>query len=240
MQSDTPTSKTTAAFELKGSLFTLAVLHLFSSDMNAFIAELRWYAQKTPNLFKSMPVIIDLQRITQDEQALDFISLQHHLKQHGLIPVGVRHGNEKLNVAAQTAGLALIASQSNKSMTAKTKSKTPTESKTTQATNLIITTPVRSGQQIYAKESNLIIIAAVSHGAEILADGCIHVYGILRGRALAGIKGDHQARIFCQQLDAELVSIAGYYKLHEDLPKIQAPVTQIYLEGNKVLIEGMG
>jgi septum site-determining protein MinC len=83
----------------------------------------------------------------------------------------------------------------------------------------IIYQPVRSGQQIYAKGGDLIILAAVSPGAEILADGNIHVYGALRGRALAGVRGDTRARIFCHSLEAELVSIAGHYKISEDLQK---------------------
>ncbi|MEX1668838.1 septum site-determining protein MinC [Zhongshania guokunii] len=83
----------------------------------------------------------------------------------------------------------------------------------------IITTPIRSGQQVYAPGGDLIIMAAVSAGAEVLADGNIHVYGALRGRALAGVKGDSSARIFCQSLEAELVSIAGTFKVDEDLRK---------------------
>jgi septum site-determining protein MinC len=81
----------------------------------------------------------------------------------------------------------------------------------------IITSPVRGGQQIYAQGCDLIVLAPVSAGAELLADGNIHVYGPMRGRALAGIKGNGAARIFCQQMGAELLSIAGQYKVAEDL-----------------------
>ena len=81
----------------------------------------------------------------------------------------------------------------------------------------VITTPIRGGQQVYAQGGDLIVLAPVSAGAELLADGNIHVYGPMRGRALAGIKGDRTARIFCQQLGAELLSIAGQYKVAEDL-----------------------
>lgn len=84
----------------------------------------------------------------------------------------------------------------------------------------IIIEPVRSGQQIYARGGDLIVLGAVSHGAELLADGHIHVYGPLRGRALAGVTGDIHAHIFCQSLEAELISIAGHYKMSEDIEKI--------------------
>jgi septum site-determining protein MinC len=81
----------------------------------------------------------------------------------------------------------------------------------------VVTTPVRGGQQIYAPGGDLLVLAPVSAGAELLADGNIHVYAPMRGRALAGIKGNSQARIFCRMLAAELISIAGRYKVAEDL-----------------------
>lgn len=241
MQPSTLISKTTPAFELKGSLITLTVLHLLSHDLNTFLAQLRRHAQKTPNLFTNMPLVIDLQRINRIEEEIDFTGIQHHLRQHGLIPVGIRHGSEKQNTAAQAAGLALLSNSTNQS-SATAKAKTVSEKKpasTLPAHTMLITSPVRSGQQIYAKDANLVIIAPVSHGAELLSDGHIHVYGSLRGRALAGITGDKSARIFCQQLDAELVSIAGYYKLHDALPEIQAPITQVFLDGEQICIEAV-
>ena len=239
MQSSTTSHKALHAFELKGSLVTLTVLHLLNSDPNQFIADLRRHAHHTPNLFKNMPVIIDLQRINRDEKEIDFAMLQHQLKQHGLIPVGVRHGNEKQNIAAENAGLPLLSHQNPNSHAAKAKTQ-QTEKSAQHSNTMVISVPIRSGQQIYAKDASLIILAQVSNGAEILADGHIHVYGALRGRALAGIKGDKTARIFCQQLDAELVSIAGYYKLHDDLPANHgAPITQIYLDNEKICIEGI-
>lgn len=98
----------------------------------------------------------------------------------------------------------------------------------------MVTTPIRGGQQIYAQGGDLIVLAPVSPGAELLADGNIHVYGPLRGRALAGIKGDTSARIFCQQLAAEMVSIAGQYKVAEDLRRdpLWAEAVRISLSGD--------
>ncbi|HBB24549.1 MAG TPA: septum site-determining protein MinC, partial [Pseudomonas sp.] len=98
----------------------------------------------------------------------------------------------------------------------------------------VVTTPIRGGQQIYAQGGDLIVLAPVSPGAELLADGNIHVYGPLRGRALAGIKGDTSARIFCQQLAAEMVSIAGQYKVAEDLRRdpLWAEAVRISLSGD--------
>jgi septum site-determining protein MinC len=114
------------------------------------------------------------------------------------------------------------------------------EERLVQRTSRVVTRPVRSGQQIYAEGADLIVLAQVSEGAEVLADGNIHIYGSLRGRALAGVKGDESARIFCQSLDAELVSVAGNFVLQDMLPKelIKKPV-QISLKGEKVVVEAL-
>ena len=101
-----------------------------------------------------------------------------------------------------------------------------------------MTQPIRSGMQVYAKETDLIITNSVSIGAEIMADGNIHVYGALRGRALAGMKGDKNARIFCQSLEAELVSIAGFYCLRDAL-SVPAGACQIYLKNDHIQVEAL-
>ncbi|MAB25605.1 MAG: septum site-determining protein MinC [Pseudomonadales bacterium] len=105
----------------------------------------------------------------------------------------------------------------------------------------LITEPVRSGQQVYARGGDLIVMAPVSAGAELLADGHIHVYGPLRGRALAGVQGNTEARIFCQNLEAELVSIAGQYKVAEDLRKEQhwKQAVHISLAGDSLKISAL-
>ena len=102
----------------------------------------------------------------------------------------------------------------------------------------LVTTHIRSGQQVYQTDGDLIVINTVNTGAEVLADGNIHVYGALRGRALAGVKGDTSARIFCQSLEAELISIAGKYKILESIAaEWHGKAVQIYLEGDELKIE---
>ncbi|HAG30490.1 MAG TPA: septum site-determining protein MinC, partial [Alteromonas macleodii] len=98
--------------------------------------------------------------------------------------------------------------------------------------------PVRSGQQVYAEGGDLVVTASVSEGAELLADGNIHVYGTLRGRALAGVKGNTGARVFCQSLDAELISIAGQFIMHETVKgECWKKPAQVYLEDETLRIE---
>src|SRR3984893_16049632 len=97
----------------------------------------------------------------------------------------------------------------------------PAPARPSRAAPRLVTEPVRSGTQIYARGTDLVVTAAVSPGAELVADGNIHVYGALRGRAMAGASGDVEARIFCSRLEAELVSIAGRYLVSEQLPAEQ-------------------
>jgi septum site-determining protein MinC len=105
-------------------------------------------------------------------------------------------------------------------------------------TALLVTEPVRSGQQIFAERGDLVVVTSVSPGAELIAHGNIHVYGALRGRALAGVHGDNAARIFCETLDAELIAIAGLYKLSDAIdPSLRRRRVQAFLDDGTLRIE---
>ena len=244
------TSPKPSAFQLKGSLFTLTVMHLLSTDFEIFKTQLTTLIKQTPKFFHHIPMVLDLQKI-QDVPAeqIDFSALVDYLRQHTIIPVGVRGGSATQHSAATLAGLAILPNtkaettdhQNNKNESVYLK---PATSKTinsaTTVNTKIITQPVRSGQQIYARQSDLVILAPVSPGAELLADGNIHVYAPLRGRALAGVNGNTQARIFCQNLDAELISIAGHYWVSEDIHK--NPIKEnvhIYLENERLHVTAL-
>lgn len=259
MNSENP--KKQPSFQLKASLYTLTTLMLLDSDLDALDEQLAKLRQQAPKFFNSAPVIIDLQRLPTTTDSVDFAALKLIVEKHQLVIVGLRHGKDTLQVAARSAGFAILPeAMANKSngahsneRAASSEQKTPLSDSPDLAKDLapadapsttagdatkIITQPVRSGQQIYAKNSDLVVLAPVSAGAELLADANIHVYGALRGRVLAGAQGNSEARIFCQQLEAELVSIAGHYWLHDDLQQYrsQGPV-QIYLKGDQLQIE---
>lgn len=221
-----------AAFQLKGGLYTLTTIQLLSNDLVAFQEQIITKIQQAPNFFSKAPVIIDLKQINLREETpnIDFAKLKFLLKDNGLILVGIKNANEYQQNIAMQENLAIL--RDNNPLTQKTtntinSSQQPVEKLAIKPQidnninnyNKIITTPVRSGQQIYVPDGDLIITAPVSHGAELLADGNIHVYGALRGRALAGINGNKQARIFCSSLEAELISIAGEFKISEDIEK---------------------
>ncbi len=146
--------------------------------------------------------------------------------------MGVRNGNSQQLQQAASQGLPTLSI--GKLTPTESPQKTPEKNFTK-----LITSPIRSGMQVYAKEADLIVTAPVSAGAELLADGHIHVYGPLRGRALAGVQGNQDARIFCRALEAELISIAGYYLTKEDIepPTVSHGMIQIYLDNEQVRIE---
>jgi septum site-determining protein MinC len=239
----------TSAFQLKGSSFTLTVLQLLNLDTDSFSKQLADTVKRAPRFFHNTPIIIDLQKISRAIDLVDFATINHQLRKHSIIPVGVIGGNEEQHQQALIAGLAVLPNtkvevpevtpikQVKQSIKQSTKLKPSEQQQLQHIPSLIIKQPVRSGQQLYAKKCDLIILSSVSAGAELLADGNIHVYGALRGRALAGANGDQTARIFCQELEAELVSVAGFYWVNEDLqmPESHKGI-QIYLEDERLRI----
>lgn len=230
---------TEACFKLKGSRVTMTILELYQYDYQSFNDTLAATVNSAPDFFKQTPVILSLEKSSQNG-FIDFIELGELCREYGLVPVAIRGGSEEQLVSANVAGLPTLPPATGKDKSSDLQPEaavTIREVEVPVSANKIITTPVRSGQQIYAAGGDLVIIAPVSAGAEILADGNIHVYGPLRGRALAGVKGDTNARIFCQSLEAELISIAGNYKVNEDLQNEHWKGNiQARLEGDQLVI----
>ncbi|CAA0110258.1 Septum site-determining protein MinC [Zhongshania aliphaticivorans] len=222
-----------AAFRLKGGLFPLTLLEITRYDHNEFAKQLQEKAAEAPVFFKQTPVVLSFEEFDGDINALRIEELVSLCVSHGLLPVALRNSNPELQEQAKQLNLAIMPVGRVKSApepAAPAQEAPATDSvqdeaidSASQQTALshspskVITTPIRSGQQVYAPGGDLIIMASVSAGAEVLADGNIHIYGALRGRALAGVRGDTTARIFCQSLEAELISIAGNFKVDEDL-----------------------
>ena len=237
-------------FQLKGSLFTLSVLHIYNADISKLEAGLAEKLKIAPKLFNHTPIIVDVKNVITSPD-LDLVKLVQVLKKYKLIPVAIRGGDERIQKIAQDAGLAImqdsvsneISTGADTQKTSREKNKsttTPRNIKTPSYGAKLITQPIRSGQQIYAKQSDLIIINKVSPGAELIADGNIHVYGTLHGRALAGASGDVNARIFCHELKAELVAIAGQYRVFDEGAEVTLKgAQQIYLDDMQLMIEDL-
>ena len=231
------------ALEFKSSTFSVPVLVLFDNDVIVIEQLLQEKIRLAPEFFKNSPLVLDLQELNKNELDIDVSKLAKLIRKLGLLPIGIRGGSAKQIQQALELGIPVHSGQSVNvaaaSVTQKQHIPEPEPEPTVIAatTTMMITHPVRSGQRIYAA-GDLVILAQVSAGAEILAEGNIHVYGSLRGRALAGVQGNSQARIFCSDLQAELISIAGNYKVSEDLNDtvLNRPV-QIYLQNHTLVIK---
>lgn len=223
------------AFQLKGGLFPLTTLQIFSTDLTQLKEQLREKIQQAPNFFYYAPIVLDLKIANQPNVEVDFAQLKQLLQDLQLIPVGFKTTNQELAKSAQSYGFAVLRDTPDPRESEKLSNAPQVIAKS--SGSRLITEPVRSGQQIYVPDGDLIIVNQVSAGAEIIADGSIHVYGPMRGRALAGVNGNTNARIFCQSLEAELVSIAGNYKLSEDIERTAWKIaTQIFIKDDRLQI----
>ena len=236
-----------ASFVLKGGLFPLTLLEITRYDRNEFEKDLQRKVAEAPAFFQQAPVVLSFDTFQEDATAVPLPELQALCREYGLIPVALRSADEALQAQARAGGLPLMAAGRGKTAPnppsaqptpAQEEPQVAAEEEThPHSPSRLVTTPVRSGQQVYAPGGDLIVLSSVSAGAEILADGNIHIYGAMRGRALAGVQGDITARIFCQSLEAELISIAGSFKLDEDLrgEHWKKPV-QVHLDGESLII----
>lgn len=245
-----------ASFELKAASFTLPVIRLLGADMDAVAEQLGAKVDQAPDFFRNTPVVVDLSGLpTTGAGDVQFPLLVGLLRGYGMIPVGVRGGDVAQNEAAEAMELAILgdafvrkpkaaavkpaANYGSKPAKPAPDTGRPRAPKPARdASFTLVARPVRSGQRVYAAGGDLSVVAPVSSGAELMADGNIHVYGPLRGRALAGMKGDSKARIFCQDLQAELVSVAGHYRVSENIPAaLKGVPVQVFLDQEILRIE---
>jgi len=208
---------------------SLTRLRLLTPDLAAARAHLEDLARRMPDAVRGLPVVIEADFVP------DLGALRELLRAVGMQPVGVTEG--PLGEAARAIGFAVLpeAKTVGAAPAASVARATPAPRKPAR----IVDVPVRSGQQVYAEGADLVVMAAVSPGAEIIADGCVHAYAPLRGRAIAGARGDESARIFCRQFEAELVAVAGVYAVAEQMQGVRGSAIQAYLEQGKLKIEVM-
>jgi septum site-determining protein MinC len=231
------------ALEFKSSTFSVPVLILSSDDLVVIEQQLLEKISLAPEFFRNSPLVLDLQETNKQGYDIDITVLTDIIRKAGLLPIGIRGGNIQQNKQAlellipvysiHSCGISSAETQKQKTITPAPEPNIDTDISTT----TLITQPVRSGQRIYAT-GDLVILAQVSTGSEIMAEGNIHVYNTLRGRALAGVRGNTEARIFCFDLQAELISIAGNYKVSEDLDEtVRNKPVQIYLQDQALIIK---
>ena len=227
--------------ELKGTTFTISVLHLSDGNPDRIRQLLEAKVAQAPQFFNCASLVLNVERLSEIP---DFEQLRELVESEDFVLVGITGArDETMKTAAKAAGLAVMVSGKSRKTDPEPAAPAPdpVEAAPVQAPmepSKVHVGPVRSGQQIYAAGTSLVVLGSVSPGAEVIADDSIHIYGALRGRAIAGAKGNPLARIYCQQLQAELLSIAGTFQLSDALPAglIQEPV-HIRLDNEQLRID---
>jgi len=250
-------------YELAGDLkigqVGIANLRIRNLDVPRLVDEMRGRVQRAPKLFARAAVVIDFGGLSQTPDVDTARQLIEGLRDAGVLPVALAYGTSEIERLSEQLGLPLLAKfrasyerdgeaepapppapRAKAEPAAKAEAAPAPAAAAPTTPGLIHSTPVRSGQQVYAANRDLSVLANIGAGAEVMADGSIHIYGPLRGRALAGAQGWEQARIFCREFHAELVAIAGHYKVLEEIPKeLRGKPVQIWLEGEDLKIAAL-
>ncbi len=240
------------AFKIKTGNLPVLLLHILTNDIGELELQLAQRLAQSPDFFASTPIVLELSAIAQSDVDIDFAGLAAFMREHRMCAAGVAGGSEQQRACAAQAGLGLFADQPARSAP-QPKAAVPVEPVQQQLPGLaeeavkpspfrpalVIDKPVRTGQRIYAEGSDLVVLAIVNAGAELIADGDIHVYAPMRGKAIAGAKGNEGARIFVQGMEAELLSIAGCFKVFEDeiAENVRAKPARVHLDGSRLVIE---
>ncbi len=228
-----------SAISFKGRTAPVTVLRVHENNQQRVEKELADFLASSPEFFKNSLLMLDFSDLDQEESFIDIEPLIHCLRSHGVVPALVGGGTPDQREQALRLHLGWN-TNSTKPATPKKKSGLASGSERVYVSlpTLVVKQTVRSGQKIYAKAQDLIVYGAVNPGAEIYADGNIHVYGALRGRALAGGHKNTNARLFCLRLEAELISVAGIYITNEDMDEsLLGKTAQAYLADDKLRIE---
>jgi septum site-determining protein MinC len=204
-------------FQIRAQLQTLLALKLLQPRDERFFLVLQQALARSPKFFRHAPIVVDAGAVA-GQPPLNLAEFARRLRQQHLVPVGLQNGDEAWSHMAVNAGLALLPGGRPAKLEPEEPAPSPSDDPAPRRnTSIVVSEPVRAGQQIYAEDGDLVVLAPVSPGAEVAADGHVHIYSRLRGRAHAGVKGDRDARIFCHKLEAQLVSVAGVWLVNEDI-----------------------
>jgi septum site-determining protein MinC len=224
--------------ELKAGAFTLLKLCVSELDADAIDGLLCDRIAKAPDFFRNTPIVIDLADSDIPVADSELAVAVGAIRGYGLVPVGVRGGSKAFQEQAKLLELAVFSDTRRTAAKKETRQPPPAAATTAPAaTTKVVDKPIRSGQRVYAA-GDLVLLAPVSSGAEVVANGSIHAYTSIRGRVLAGVRGDEKAAIFCKDLRAELVSIAGRYKVSEDLEsRFMGRLVRVTLLGDALIFK---
>ncbi len=227
----------TPAFTLKGGSFTATLIELLSVDPVHVEAQLLSRIQDAAAFLLQSPVILSVEKVAHE--SADWSALLITCRRLGITLVGVR-APAHMQSGLEALGVPVLPPPRRKSGAADEAVVAAKPVSTEAQPTRVVTQPVRGGQQIYAP-GDLVLLAPVSAGAEVLADGHIHIYAPLRGRALAGVQGNLEARIFCHSLEAEMISVAGRYRVAEELRRTATwgKPAHIQLQGDALALHAL-
>ena len=248
------------AGELKIGQVGIANLRIRTLDVDQLVREMRERVERAPKLFGRAAVIVDFGGLAQLPDPDTAGALIDGLRDAGVLPVALAYGSSANDALAQALGLPVLAkfrAQDERAEAPPAAAVAPAPAREPEpaprrasakaapaeaprAPGRMQKSAVRSGQQLYAEGCDLTVLSTVGAGAEVISDGSIHIYGTLRGRALAGAQGNAEARIFCREFHAELVAIAGHYKVLDDVPeKLRGKAVQVWLENGQLKLAAL-
>lgn len=232
------------ACEIRFGQVGLAQVRLRTLEAGAVREELAARVAVAPQMFERMAVCLDLGALEQEPDAGQVRAILEVIRQVGMLPVGLAHGTSTIDALAQALELPVLTqfrAQTRSAPVAEPRRPATAEPTAFAPPTLMHHQPVRSGQRVYARHRDLVVTSSVGAGAEVMADGCVHIYGALRGRAAAGARGEVTARLFCQEFHAELISIAGVFRVFETIPpELNGKPVQAWLDGDDLRLARVG
>lgn len=248
-------SRAEHAIDVRFGQVGMVQVRLHTVDTGAILDELTGRVAAAPQFFDRTAVCVDLSEMATQPDAGEMRGVFDAIRRAGMLVVGVSSPKNTVEALAQSLDVPVISQirpttkPPEKTQPQPTPAARPSrqaaeataEGSSTSSPALMHTQPVRSGQRIYARDRDLVLTTTVGAGAEVMADGCVHVYGSLRGRAMAGARGDVNARVFCQEFNAELVSIAGVFRVFETIPPdLAGKPVQAWLDGDDLRFGRIG
>lgn len=221
------------AIDVRFGQVGLIQVRLRSTDPGAILDELTGRVASAPLFFQRTGVCLDMTVLGREPQVEEMRGVMDAVRRAGMLPVGLVGESPAMESLSAALELPVLAPFRPQAQAAAVPVVQPPERTEVGIPALMQHQPVRSGQRLYARSRDLVVTAAVGAGAEVIADGCVHVYGALRGRAVAGARGDTGTRVFCQEFRAELVSVAGVFRVFETLPpELAGKPVQAWLDGD--------
>ncbi|HEX5208207.1 MAG TPA: septum site-determining protein MinC [Steroidobacteraceae bacterium] len=223
------------AIDIRFGQVGLIQVRLRSTDPGAILDELTGRVASAPLFFQRTGICLDLTLLGRDPQLEEMRGVMDAVRRAGMLPVGLVGSSAAVEALSAALELPVLAPFRPQTQTIPVVQ--PPERAEPGIPALMQHQPIRSGQRIYARSRDLVVTSTVGAGAEVIADGCVHIYGALRGRAVAGARGEAGSRVFCQEFHAELVSVAGVFRVFETLPpELAGKPVQAWLDGDDLRV----